>query len=126
MAITQLRSKRKNTGGRYKRIYKKKLRELGNSPTLTTIGKKRVRKLRIRGGNRKTGLRSYDTANVYDPKTKKHYKVKIQEVVDNKANKNYIRRNIMTKGTIIKTEKGEAKILSRPGQEQTINAVLIK
>ena len=32
----------------------------------------------------------------------------------------------MTKGTIIETEKGKAKITSRPGQEGSINAVLVK
>jgi len=31
----------------------------------------------------------------------------------------------MTKGTIIKTDKGAARITNRPGQEGCINAVLI-
>ena len=47
------------------------------------------------------------------------------EVVENPANRHFVRRNIMTKGTVIETEKGKARITSRPGQDGTINAVLI-
>ena len=61
-----------------------------------------------------------------DPKTKKYSRVKIDQVIDNPANRNFVRRNILTKGTIIKTSKGNAKIVSRPGQEGMLNAVLIK
>ena len=46
-------------------------------------------------------------------------------VVENPANRHYIRRNILTRGTIIKTEKGNARITSRPGQDGVVNAVLI-
>lgn len=125
MAISQFRSRRKVSGGRYRRSYKKKLKELGNIPTLTEIGKKRMRTLRVSGGDVKRGLRSSDVANVYDPKSKKYFKAKIESVVENNANKNYIRRNIMTKGAMIKTDKGNAKITNRPAQEGVINAVLV-
>ncbi len=66
-----------------------------------------------------------DTANVYDKKTKKFYKTKIKNVAENPANRHYVRRNIMTRGAIIETEKGKAVVTSRPGQDGTVNAVLI-
>ena len=52
-------------------------------------------------------------------------KAKIEIVTANPANRHYVRRNIMTKGTIIKTDKGDARVTSRPGQDGVINAVLI-
>ena len=36
------------------------------------------------------------------------------------ANRHYVRRNILTKGTVITTDKGNAVITSRPGQEARI------
>ena len=69
---------------------------------------------------------SADFVNLIDPKTNKSQKVKILNVVGNTANRYFVRRNIITKGCIVKTEKGEAKVTSRPGQEGTVNAVLIE
>ena len=46
-------------------------------------------------------------------------------VVENKANKDFVRMNILTKGAIIETDLGKAKITSRPGQSGSINAILI-
>ena len=125
MAISQKRSKRKPTGARYKSIYKKKQYELGSDPTLTKVDTKRKKSLRLMGGNKKTRLLSVETVNVLDPKTKKHSVVKIKNVTGNPANRNYIRRNILTKGAVIETDLGKAKVTSRPGQEGTLNAVLI-
>ena len=48
------------------------------------------------------------------------------DVIDNPASKDFIRRKIITKGAIIKTEIGDAKVTSRPGQDGVINAVLIE
>lgn len=125
MAISQKRSKRKPTGGRYKSVYKEKLYELGSNPTLTKLEPIRRRKLRVIGANQKIRLLSSDSANVLDPKTKAIKVVKIKTVLDNPANRNYVRRNILTKGAVVETELGKAKITSRPGQEGTVNAVLI-
>ena len=47
------------------------------------------------------------------------------EVIENSANPNYVRQNIITKGSVIETEKGKAKVTSRPGQHGVVNAVLI-
>ncbi len=123
MAISQLRSKRKASGGKYQRIRKQKLYELGSLPSLTKIGERRVSKKRVLGRNYKLSSLSLDVANIYDPKTKKYEKSKIITVVESPANRHFIRRNIMTRGTVIKTEKGNARITNRPGQEGQINAI---
>lgn len=125
MAITHTRAKRKNSGGLYKKYRKKKKYELGASPTMTKLGKDRAKRLIIRGRNIKFRLLSAETANLYDPKSKKYFKLKINSIVENPANRHFVRRNILTKGTIIETEKGKARVVNRPGQEKTINAVLI-
>jgi len=124
--ISQRRSKRKPTGGRYKKDRKKRKSELGNNPTFTKIGEKKIKSIRVRGGNNKLKVVSLDYANVYDPKTNKAKKAKILSVVENKANPHFVRRNIITKGAVIETELGKAKVTNRPSQEGTINAVLMK
>ena len=125
MAISQKKSKRKPTGARYKSKRSKKLNELGNNPTLTRLEEIRKKKTRVLGANHKIKLLSANRANVLDPKTKKYKIVQIKSVTDNPANRNYIRRNFLTKGAVIETELGKAKITSRPGQVGTINAILI-
>lgn len=125
MAVSQRRPRRKVTGKRYVAHKKDKLRDLSRNPTFTRVGEKKFKVLRVRAGKEKVVQLTNDTLNLYDPKTKKYSKVKIKTVVDNPANKNYIRRNILTKGTIVDTDKGKAEIISRPGQEGTLNAVLV-
>jgi small subunit ribosomal protein S8e len=49
----------------------------------------------------------------------------IENVEENTANPNFVRRNLLTKGAIIKTSVGRAKIVSRPGQHGVINAILL-
>ena len=125
MVLDQQRSVRKETGARYKKQHSKKKHALGRTPTLTKIGKTAVKSMRVRGRNQKLRVLRTDAANVYDPKTKKHLKAKIQIVVGNPANRHFVRRNIITKGTIIQTDKGNARVTSKPGQDGVINAVLI-
>ena len=127
MAISHLKSKRKATGGRYSKLYRKqKSAELGSDPTYTKLGALRKKTLRVRGGNMKYRLFANDTANVLDRKTNKFVQAKIITIKENPANRNFTVRNIMTKGSIIQTDKGLAKITSRPGQDGIINAVLME
>ena len=121
----QSRAKRKATGGRYISYRKKKNFELGSQPSFTKLENKKILERRKRGGEIKFKLLSHNIANVFDPKTKKYSKTKIKTVLENPANRHFVRRNIMTKGTVIDTELGKAKITNRPGQENMINAVLI-
>jgi len=126
MAILQERSKRKISGGRYRDYRKKKLRVTGRLPSHTKMDERNTISPRIRGGKRKIVQLSNNIANVYDSGSKKYTKSKILTVVSSEANRHFVRRNIITKGAIVRTEAGDAKITSRPGQEGAINAVLIK
>ena len=125
MAKSQLRSKRKVTGGKYHKSKKKKLFEVGRNPANTEITeKRRVRVKRTRGGNKKVQLLSYNFVSVSN--NKKIEKAKIESVIENPADINFTRRNIITKGAIIKTNLGEVKITSRPGQDGVLNGILVK
>lgn len=125
MSIWQGKSLRKFTGSRLKKGRKKRKFELGGEHQETKIGTRKHAISRTRGGNDKVKLPVAEFANVLDSKTGACKKVKILTVADNTANQHYVRRNIVTKGAIIETESGKARVLSRPGQDGNINAVLI-
>ena len=125
MVLSQHRSRRKPSGGRLRSALSKKLHNLGRLPTLTKIGAHKLRKLRVRGANEKVRVLFAEFANIVNPKDNSFRKVKIKTVVENKANRHYVRRNILTKGAVVETELGKAKVTSRPGQDGTVNAVLV-
>ena len=117
--------KRKRTGGRRRPYRKKRKYEMGSFPTETVVGELKTKADRRRGGNIKIRLVSTDHVNVADPATGKTHKVEIIRVVKNPANVDYSRRGVITKGTIIETPLGLARVTSRPGQDGVLNAVLI-
>lgn len=125
MARSQARSKRKYTGKKYKKFRKKRKRELSRPPIETEIGKEKKKKQRIMGGNHKLKLFSSSSINVTDLKTHTTQKTKILGFGENLATKDFNRRHIITKGAIVKTELGDARITSRPGQDGQLNGVLI-
>ncbi len=124
--LWQGRSVRKSTGGRYRIRLVKRRREIGSAPTDSHIGKDRRTAVRITGGNVKVRTMRAEYANVADQSTGTVRRAKIETVEENVANPNYVRRNLLTKGAVIRTEIGRARIVSRPGQEGVINAVLIR
>ncbi len=126
MAIWQGESKRKPSGGRRMMAHKKRKFEIGREPVLTTIGATKRKYVRVRAGEMRVRMLKADTANVTNPKTGKTAPAKITTVTGNPANINYVRRNIMTKGAIVQTSAGKARITSRPGQHGAINAVLVE
>lgn len=79
---------------------------------------------KTKGGRYKTAAVRVLYANVSDGKTVK--KTKITNVAQTPDNRHFARENLITKGAIIETELGKAKVSSRPGQNGIINAVLIK
>ena len=125
MTVYQKRSKRKVTGGRYLTSEKKRLSNTGSLPAFTKVGPKKVRTKRHKGGNPANFLLAADKINVINPKTKKAQVTEVVTVLENSANRNFIRRNIITKGTILETKLGKVKVTSRPGQVGTLNGVLI-
>ncbi|MFT4326127.1 MAG: 30S ribosomal protein S8e [Candidatus Woesearchaeota archaeon] len=127
MAISQKKSNRKITGGRYKNAFSKKKANNGNTPSLTRVDSEKVQTKRVLGGNLKSRLLSAQKVNVADPKKKTVSVDEIVSVEENDANRNYIRRNIVTKGAVVTLKSGKkAKISSRPGQTKVLSAVLVE
>jgi small subunit ribosomal protein S8e len=128
MSYFQGRDKKKPTGGRLRASRKKRRFELGSPPTETTISAKKDKKkaARVYGGNLKTRLDEAAYANVTNPKTNATKKVKLLKVKDNPSNVDYARRGVITKGALVETELGVAKVTSRPGQDGVLNATLLK
>ncbi len=123
MVRNQSRSNRKPSGARYKRLIVRRQHQSGGLAAHTRIGAKRVRKIRTIGGNHKTQLLADNTASVVDSNGK-HHKATILSVKENPANRHFVRRNILTKGTLLETDKGLAKVTNRPGQDGIIHAKL--
>ena len=124
--LWQGKSTRKSTDGRYHAARRKRRTEIGRPAADTVLGENKVKTIRTTGGNTKVRALRCEFANVSDTKTGKVQKVKILSVAENAANPNYVRRNLMTKGAVISTDLGKARIVSRPGQDGVINAVLIE
>ena len=119
----QGRSKRKRTGGRLRPFRNKKRYQLGREPAETTVGETRLQVVDSRGTERKVRALSTNVAQVADGGDVSE--AEIEDVVENPANVNYVRRNIITKGSIIETSAGRARVTSRPGQTGQVNAVLV-
>lgn len=120
------RSRRKLTGGLIRSYAKKKKREVGRYPAETQIGERKVKFIRTRGGNFKLRLLRDMYVNVLDQESGVTKKYKILNVLENKANREYARRRIITKGAILATEIGKVKVTSRPGQHGVINGILVE
>jgi small subunit ribosomal protein S8e len=115
---------KKPSGGRIRPYRRRRVFETVRTPTHTLLGERKTRQLRGTAGKIKTILLSDNKANVVG-KDGKCKVVKILNVVENPADPQLVRRNIITKGSVVETEIGRAKITSRPGQEGAINAVLL-
>ena len=117
--------KRKRTGGR-KRAYRVKRKfEKGSFPAETTLGEPKRKIARGYGGNIKVKALKAKYASVTDPKSGKTEKTEILRVVRNRANVDYNRRGVITKGAEIETSLGLARVTSRPGNDGVINAILL-
>ena len=125
MARSSARSKRKYTGKKYKHFRKKRKRELDRPTINTVIGEDKKKTQKTLGGNSKIKLFSTNFINVTDPNTNKTSKVRIIGFESNAASKDLNRRHILTKGAVVETELGNAKITSRPGQHGSLNGTLI-
>jgi len=115
---------RKITGGRYKKQKKKRLYERAGQKKTTKVGEEVIKTSRTTGGNSKTSLLRTKSVNIQ--KKGKTIKAKIKNVIETPSNKFLARQNIITKGTILDTDKGKVKVTSRPTQDGVVNGILIE
>jgi small subunit ribosomal protein S8e len=116
--------KRKRSGGKIRAYRTKRKFEKGSFPAEPVLGERKRKTVRGRGGNPKIKILSDKQACVTDQKSGKTEKVDIVRVVKNPANIDFNRRGVITKGSLIETSLGLARVTSRPGQHGIINAVL--
>jgi len=116
--------KKKLSGSRKKMYRKKRKFEQGTFPVETLMGQRKQKLSRGRGGNIKIKILSEKQVSVTDPKTGKTEKTEVLRVVKSPANIDYNRRGVITKGALIETSQGLARVTSRPGQHGILNAVL--
>ncbi|HJS65127.1 MAG TPA: 30S ribosomal protein S8e [Nitrososphaeraceae archaeon] len=119
-------SGRKYTGGRLNASRTRKKYEIDRYPNEPVVGPETTITRRVRGNNQKTAIKSIDFINVNDKENKKTVKTKIIRALKNSANKDYERRGVLSKGAVVETELGSVRIVSRPGQNGTMNGILVK
>ncbi len=115
----------KITGGRRSPLRIRRKYETDRYPNEAINGAQVTITRRIRGNNKKTALKTIDFVNLAtgDAKVKK---VKINKVLENATNNDYKRRGIITKGAILDTAEGKCRVVSKPGQNGIVNAILVK
>ncbi len=118
-----MNSGRKISGGKYHRERKKKSFEKKGQGILVSLGDSRRKKVRGRGGNKRTILLRENIVNVNV--NGKSQKAQIKNVLETPQNRFLARQNRLMKGVIIETSLGKAKITNRPSREGNINAVLV-
>ena len=110
------------TGGRRRKYRNKKLAHIGGVFSATKVSDKEVKgKTRARGGKTKVKLKRSVMINVVGKGTAK--KVKMIRVIQS-HNPEFVRMNIITKGTVVETELGKVRITNRVGQDGIVNGVL--
>ena len=107
------------------RISKKTRSDRRREPLFTRLGEIENKIRRSVGGHLNRILMASNVVNVTDPATGKTKKVKILSVIENPANPHFVRRNVITKGAVIDTEMGKAKVTSRPSRDGAVDAVLL-
>ena len=113
---------KKISGGKYIKRRKKKSYELaGQNRIVKLADKEQRRKIRVRGGYKKSYLLKTKFINI-----SKNKRVEIKNVLETPSNRFLARQNILTKGTIVETELGKVRITNRPTQEGVLNGVLVE
>ena len=115
----------KLTGGRRHPLRTRRKYETDRYPNEALTGKQVTIARKVRGKNKKTSLKTIDFVNLAIPNSKVK-KSKIVRVLENPTNNDYQRRGVITRGAIIETEEGKCKVVSKPGQSGTVNAILLK
>ena len=114
----------KITGGRRHVLRSRRKYEMDRFPNEALIGDQITITRKVRGKNIKAAIKTIDSVNLaIDSKVKR---VKIIKVLENATNNDYQRRGVISKGAILETEEGKCRVVSRPGQHGTVNAILVK
>tara|TARA_Y100000782_G_scaffold48166_1_gene53942 strand:- start:24 stop:401 length:378 start_codon:yes stop_codon:yes gene_type:complete len=122
-SIENLKSS-KITGGRKRASRSRRKYEIDRFPNEALVGDQITITRKVRGKNNKTSVKTIDSVNLaIDSKIKR---VKIIKVLENATNNDYQRRGVISKGAILETEEGKCRVVSRPGQHGTVNAILVK
>ena len=115
---------KKISGGRYIKSRKKKLYELPGKKRIVRLGEEKKKTVKTRGGNKKTFLFKAKMINLMI--SGKMKRTEIKNVIETPSDRFLARQNVLTKGTIVETDLGKAKVTNRPGQEGSVNGILIK
>ena len=114
----------KITGGRRHVLRSRRKFEIDRFPNEALIGDQITITRKVRGKNTKVAIKTINSVNLaLDSKIKR---VKIIKVLENATNNDYQRRGVISKGAILETEEGKCRVVSRPGQHGTVNAILVK
>ena len=115
----------KITGGHRHPLKSRRKFHIDRFPTEALMGEQTTVTRKTRGNNRKTAMKTANAVNIViaDGKIKSS---EIVKVLENQTNNDYQRRGIITKGAIVETKDGKCKIVSRPGQDGTLNGILLK
>jgi small subunit ribosomal protein S8e len=115
----------KITGGRRHPLRTRRKYEIDRYPNEPINGAQVTITRHVRGNNRKTALKSIDFVNLASEGAKVK-KTKIIKVIENTTNNDYKRRGIITKGAILEIQEGKCRVVSKPGQNGIVNAILLK
>ena len=115
---------RKASGGRYKKVKKRKLTGRQGQARIVKIGDTKTKLLSGRGNTTKLVSFLNNIANVMIKGKAKESK--ITNVLETPSNTFLARQNVLVKGAIIETELGKAKITNRPSQEGNVQAILVE
>lgn len=127
------KTKRNGSGGKRMTIRgrDKKLFEKGgefSATRLENVEQNLTENKKGQGRTNKVRVIKVKKVNVLDPKTNKHASMELVNVKENAGNRDYARRNVLTKNALIEVKSGDkvvfARVNSRPGQDGTINATL--
>ena len=96
--------KRRLTGGKKPQYHKKRQYDMGRQMAMTKIGTKRVRSVRVRGGNTKFRALRLDTGNFSWGSEVCTRKTRILDVVYNASNNELVRTKTLVKNAIVQVD----------------------
>ena len=98
------RHKRRLTGGRVAIHKKKRAYEAGRPAANTKLGERKIKKIRVHGGNLKYRALRLQVGNFNWASEGVAFKSKIQNVMYNASNNEYVRTNTLVKNTIVRID----------------------